>query len=209
MGWYDGMDSEFSRRLQSLITASAGRVGVGSGYRSVEEQAALWNDAVRTYGSEDAARNYVAPPGSSNHNHGVAADLWYADDNAIEWAHANASRYGLLFPMSWENWHIEPIGVRDGTYKSTVPVEGYTPGDPDSYTNTPAGSVSPMDPKQRFDLGYQLTSLNDMLSGSMDGNSVLAGPNSDILKGPDSSMLGTVPTDIAAASTEIVDRTMR
>lgn len=207
MGWYDGMDSEFSRRLQAFITASAGRIGVGSGYRSVEEQAALWAAAVEKYGSEDAARNWVAPPGSSNHNHGVAADLWYVDDNAIAWAHANAEKYGLIFPMSWENWHIEPIGVRDGTYKSTVSVNGYTPGSPDSYTNTPAGYVSPVDPKQRFDLGYQLSSLNELLTSGVD-SSLLAGPNQDVLKSPDSSMLGTNQTDIAAAPTEIINRTM-
>lgn len=160
--WYTGMDAEFARRLQMLIGDSGGKASVGSGYRSVEEQTYLWNNAVAKYG-EDEARNWVAPPGSSNHNHGVAADLAFADNATQQWVHENASRYGLSFPMSWEPWHIEPTGVREGTYKSTVHVDGTTPGSVDAYTNTPPGHTSPVDATQRFDLGYQLVSLNDIM----------------------------------------------
>lgn len=164
--WYTGMDSEFSRRLKMLIADSGGKVTIGSGYRSVEEQTYLWNNAVAKYGP-DEARNWVAPPGSSNHNHGVAADLGFADDATLNWVHANASRYGLSFPMSWEPWHIEPTGVREGTYKSDAghfEGDGHAhPGSPDAYTTTPTGHSSPVDATQRFDMGYQLVSLNDLL----------------------------------------------
>lgn len=173
MSWYDGMDNEFARRLEMLINDSKSAIGVGSGYRSVEEQQQLWDQAVLDYGP-DEARKWVAPPGSSNHNHGVAADLDYSSDEIMNWAHANAYRYGLVFPMEWEPWHIEPIGVRDGTYQSTVPVEGFSPGSNDAYTTPDPGQPGATDATRRFDLGYQLAQLNHIM---MMGDTILSNPN--------------------------------
>lgn len=163
MGWYDGMDSGFAARLRAFIEASGGRIGVGSGYRSVEEQASLYADAVAKYGEEEAGW-YVAPPGNSNHNHGVAADLSYLTDDATEWAHANAYRFGLTFPMDWEDWHIEPIGVRDGTYQSDVPVDGFQPGSAEAYTTPPPGEQGVQDATRRYSLEYQMESLMGILA---------------------------------------------
>ena len=165
-GWYEGMDGEFARRLRALIEASQGRVTVGSGYRSIEEQTYLWNKAVNDYGPEEA-RNWVAPPGKSNHNHGVAADLDWMSDDALQWAHDNAARYGLVFPMSWEPWHIEPMGVREGTYG--------VGGDVEAYTTVPAGATDPVDPINRQDLGYQLASLNSLLMRPIDPSALQSG----------------------------------
>lgn len=50
---------------------------IGSGFRSIERQQQLWEDAVRKYGSPEAARKWVAPPGKSEHNSGTAVDIWY------------------------------------------------------------------------------------------------------------------------------------
>lgn len=105
----EGMNPEFRSRLMALINASGGRVTINSGYRSIEEQTRLWNAAVAKYGPQ-AARRWVAPPGHSNHNHGIAADL----GGDLDWAHANASRFGLYWPMEWEPWHIELSGSRGG-----------------------------------------------------------------------------------------------
>lgn len=100
---------------------------IGSGYRSADRQAELFAEAVRKYGSEAEARKWVAPPGKSQHNHGQAVDIWYngqrldkAPAEVREWVHANASAYGLRFPMSWESWHIEPAGARGGGPGSTA-----------------------------------------------------------------------------------------
>lgn len=188
MADYEGLDSEFRRRLEAMVQASGGRLYIVSGFRSVEEQTALWNDAVNKYGPEEA-RNWVAPPGSSNHNHGVAVDFGYSDDDAQAWAHANASRYGLNFPMEWEPWHIEPTGVRDGTYHSDVQIDlgGTAPGTADAYTNAPAGQQSVTDATRRFDLGYQLAQLGGILAGQVP----------DILSG-----LGETSMETAAAPTK-------
>lgn len=188
--WYSGMDGEFSRRLKAMIEASGGRMSVGSGFRSVAEQTELWNGAVAKYGSEDAARQWVAPPGSSNHNHGVAADIGF-DGDGQDWAHANAARFGLNFPMSWEPWHIEPVGVRDGTYRSDVQVDtGTAPGSGDAYTTAPSGERSPVDATQRFDLAYQLNMLNGILMGPSAGE--VSNPNADIQTGAQPKPVGSV-----------------
>lgn len=107
----EGLDPTFSSSLMNLIAASNGRISIGSGYRSPEEQAALYAQAKINH--PDDYDNWVAAPGKSNHNSGLAADLRFQDDDAKAWAHANAAAFGLYFPMPWEDWHIEPFGTRD------------------------------------------------------------------------------------------------
>lgn len=185
MGWYDGMDDEFARRLRMMIEASGGRLGVGSGFRSVEEQTTLWNNAVAKYGPEEA-RNWVAPPGSSNHNHGLAADLDYMTEDAQAWAHANAYKYGLSYPMEWEPWHIEPAGLRDGGYTATG---GTVIDTTDAYTNPPVGHMDAHSAARRGSLAYQLEMLN----------SILMTPGDQMLTSPSAGMLGGISSGAQAA----------
>lgn len=118
-----GLDDTFAVNLAGMLQAAPPEIkaglGVYSGYRSIERQKELFAAAVKKYGSEEAARKWVAPPGRSNHNHGKAADLsWNGESlkNApawvVKWVHQNAGTYGLNFPLNNENWHIEPIGIR-------------------------------------------------------------------------------------------------
>ena len=104
----EGFNPEFAKRLGAMVAASGGRLKVNSGYRSYQKQAELYAAALKKYGSEQAARKWVAPPGKSKHNHGIAADL----GGDLDWARANAARFGLHFPMSWEPWHVELAGSR-------------------------------------------------------------------------------------------------
>lgn len=85
---------------------------VTSGFRSPDVQQKLWNDALAKYGSESAARKWVAPPGRSKHNHGQAVDLKYLAPAAQKWVLDNAQQFGRALPMAHEPWHIEPIGAR-------------------------------------------------------------------------------------------------
>lgn len=94
--------------IQALVKASGGRVTIKSGKRSPERQAQLFAAAVRKYGSEKAARKWVAPPGRSRHQTGAAYDL--GGDLAL--AAKLAPQFGLHRPMSWEPWHFERIGSR-------------------------------------------------------------------------------------------------
>lgn len=115
-----GLTDDFSQRLTKFILDARAQgvdLGVGSGYRSYEKQKRLWEQALKKYGSPEKARKWVAPPGGSFHNKGLAVDLNAngqflgkdANSKATEWAHANAKKYGLHFRMGHEPWHIEPI----------------------------------------------------------------------------------------------------
>jgi hypothetical protein len=105
----DGLSEPFGSRLDALLAAFGGRVWINNGYRSVDEQTALWE-------ASDKSGVMVGSPTGSKHTMGMAADLGWDNDATINEVHAVAADYGLWFPMSWENWHIEPIGSRDGTY---------------------------------------------------------------------------------------------
>lgn len=128
-----GMDKEFSDRLARLLKDAPGSgVKVKSGYRSTERQAQLYAAALKKYGSPQAARKWVAPPGRSNHNHGVAADLAYASPAVQQWAHANAAKYGLNFRMGHEPWHIEMAKGGPMMAKMGNPAPAATPPAPAS-----------------------------------------------------------------------------
>jgi hypothetical protein len=111
-----GLESRFSENLAKMFAAAPADVrastSIYSGYRSVERQAQLWAEALQKYGSPEAARKWVAPPGNSQHNAGFAADLRFGDDAARQWFHANASQFGLSFPLDNEAWHIEDASAR-------------------------------------------------------------------------------------------------
>lgn len=111
------MDEDFQSRLNAMIEASDGAIWIESGDRDTETQQRLWDEAVDKYGEEEA-RNWVAPPGHSNHEKGIAADL----GGDLELARQLAPQFGLYQPMSWEPWHYEPLGSRD-----KVDALSYTP----------------------------------------------------------------------------------
>lgn len=130
-----GLDPELAKAFGSMLAAAPPDVRdaltINSGFRSPERQKQLYEAAIKKYGSEAAARKWVAPPGRSNHNRGLAADLGFASPAARAWAHENAGQYGLAFPMGHEPWHVELAKTRAG-------------GDP-----APAmGSMAPSGPAQ-------------------------------------------------------------
>lgn len=120
MAGLENIETSFSTRLQSLMADAPGHVGVASGYRSPEQQKYLWDRS-------DKSGKMVAAPGHSHHERGLAVDLSFADANTKKWVHDHAAEYGLYFPMSWEDWHIEPAGSRDAN-------------DPKAYTTPPPGT---------------------------------------------------------------------
>lgn len=109
-----GLNPEFSSALAQLFAAAPKGLAINSAYRSPELQAQLWDDALAKYGSPEAARKWVAPPGRSQHGHGNAVDLGFSDDAARAWAHENAGAYGLAFPLANEPWHAELATARGG-----------------------------------------------------------------------------------------------
>jgi hypothetical protein len=136
-----GMQGVFRDGLAAMFQAAPpeiqAQLKIGSGYRSNERQAELFQAAVAKYGSPEAARKWVAPPGNSQHNHGNAADLKFGSDAAREWVHANAGQFGLAFPLSHEPWHVEHAGARGGN------VTASTQSAPPTIIQTADGSLQP------------------------------------------------------------------
>lgn len=113
-----------------------------SGYRSYEYQEDVYNIEVYTNGTE-YANEYVAKPGYSEHQTGLAVDILavnYTDmdenfENTEEcrWLHNNMHKYGFIlrYPKGKENvtgynyepWHIRYVGT-DHSYK--IKEEGLT-----------------------------------------------------------------------------------
>lgn len=123
---FSGMADPFQQALMQLLQNAPEdvKLGITSGYRSPETQQRLWDEALAKYGSPEAARKWVAPPGKSQHNHGHAADLKYLSPAAQDWVHQNAGQYGLAFPLSNEPWHVELATARGqgGTAPTPAPV---------------------------------------------------------------------------------------
>jgi zinc D-Ala-D-Ala carboxypeptidase len=86
---------------------------VSSGWRSPQFQQHLLDDAILTYGSFEAARQYVQTPQASKHVTGQAVDIGGA--GADGWLAGNAARFGLCRIYANEWWHFElttdPAGV--------------------------------------------------------------------------------------------------
>nr|WP_260690268.1 D-alanyl-D-alanine carboxypeptidase family protein [Rhizobium leguminosarum] len=112
-----GMQTAFREKLAKMIASMPddlkGSVTINSGFRDVARQEQLWLEALKKYGSPEVARKWVAPPGNSQHNKGNAADLGYGSDRARDWVHTNAGNFGLSFPLSNENWHVEDADARN------------------------------------------------------------------------------------------------
>ena len=93
-----------------------------SGFRSPARQLELWNQAKAKYGSDAAARKWVAPPGHSTHQTGRAVDLELGQKLASQaadrsrataawkWMNTNAARFGFA-PYEPEPWHWEYVGA--------------------------------------------------------------------------------------------------
>ena len=95
-----GVDGGLIQRLAALATDYGQQVAINSGYRTRDEQQALWDQA-----SESDRGIMVAAPGTSRHESGLAADVnseWFQGvSNQI------LARYGLKKPMDYESWHVE------------------------------------------------------------------------------------------------------
>lgn len=108
----------FAGRLAKLAKDFGVKVNITSGYRTIQEQQDLVimyvgmpgyyikNNAVYNSNNE----MMVAAPGKSRHNYKFAADCSGFITNL---SNAVLNKYGLYKPMSYENWHIEPIETRN------------------------------------------------------------------------------------------------
>lgn len=109
-GTTNGLHRDLADAVERLTTASVGRIWVVSGFRSPERQAQLWADALREHGSPEAADDWVARPGSSMHEKGLAVDL--GGDLAEAVRLIDELDLPLHRPLAHEPWHFELSGSR-------------------------------------------------------------------------------------------------
>lgn len=100
-----GLHPLLDRAVSRLLQAAGGRVSLVSGWRSSERQRSLWADALERYGSAEVADDWVARPGSSMHERGLAVDL----GGEVEHAAQLVESLGLPLhrPLAHEPWHFE------------------------------------------------------------------------------------------------------
>jgi zinc D-Ala-D-Ala carboxypeptidase len=102
------LDSELLGALRRAATDAA-RDGVefvvDSGWRSPEYQEQLLREAISKYGSEEAARRWVATPNTSAHVSGHAVDI--GPSSAASWLSEHGGAYGLCQIYGNEPWHYE------------------------------------------------------------------------------------------------------
>lgn len=120
-------DGPLHPRFQSLIDTLLSipemkGAYVYSGYRNNAHQNGLFQAKLRkTGGNVEKARHWVAPPGHSNHNHAIAADIGFNAPGQRTWLR-NASKsgelakMGLQLRMSHEGWHVEPLNATGDNY---------------------------------------------------------------------------------------------
>lgn len=130
----NGLTKQTQAALTDMVAAARKqgvRILVRSGYRSYALQAQILASKIREYGSETLARRYNAAPGRSEHQTGLAVDLWdgvtwgvgIRNTRIGKWLWANAWRYGFIlrYPngkekitgYAFEPWHYRYIGVAD------------------------------------------------------------------------------------------------
>ncbi|CAJ1507473.1 M15 family metallopeptidase [[Mycobacterium] burgundiense] len=110
------------RAVQDAANAAAAQgitMTVNSGWRSPQFQQRLLDDAVSTYGSYAAARQFVQTPEQSKHVVGAAVDIGGPD--AAQWLGTHGARFGLCQIYANETWHFELAADADGVCPPLLP----------------------------------------------------------------------------------------
>lgn len=118
-----------------------------SGYRSYNRQRAIWRRKLAASGSVDLAQLYVAPPGTSEHQLGLAMDVSTRKNGSLssrfgetdegKWVAANAHKYGFIIRYldewtditgyAYEPWHLRYVGKEhaERIHADPMPLETY------------------------------------------------------------------------------------
>lgn len=120
----NGLSPTLKSRLKKAIAGAKAdgiTIRITSGRRSAAKQQRLLNDAIKQYGSYQAATRWVLPPKYSAHVQGKAVDIGPAA--AMQWLNRNGYRYGICRRYDNEPWHFEAL-VTPG--KKCPPREPYS-----------------------------------------------------------------------------------
>ncbi len=146
------MREDAAKALEEMFAAAKKEAKVTlltvSGYRSYSKQSMLYSNKIKSTGSVKKAQEYVAPPGASEHQLGLAMDVGakgvssglngsFGKTKAGKWVLENAHRFGFIvrYQQGWEEitgyeyepWHVRYVGVEHATamYDQHIPMETY------------------------------------------------------------------------------------
>lgn len=147
------VDSRIYPYLQEMFDAARAEgiyPVVGEGYRTAEEQQEILDDKIQTYinqgysplRAERTAKEWVALPGTSEHQLGIAVDInadksMCSNEEVYVWLAENAYKYGFIlrYPpgkqeitgTSYEPWHYRYVGVEaaQDIYEQGICLEEY------------------------------------------------------------------------------------
>ena len=149
------MRQEAAVALEEMFAACKEEAGVTlisvSGYRSYKSQTNIYSRKLRAVKKNEAkAQEYVAPPGASEHQLGLAMDIGqknkahlndkFADTPGGKWAWENCWRFGFIrrYAADWENvtgykyesWHFRYVGkeLAKEIHEADIPFETWLIG---------------------------------------------------------------------------------
>ena len=149
------MRDEAAAALEEMFAACKEEAGVTlisiSGYRSYASQNNIYTRKLRAVKRDVAkAQEYVAPPGASEHQLGLAMDIGqknkahlsdkFADTPGAQWAWENCWRFGFIlrYGAEWEDvtgykyesWHFRYVGkeMAKDIHEANVPYETWLAG---------------------------------------------------------------------------------
>ena len=109
------LDPKLLKAIQDASTAMEEdgiKMHLTTGWRSKQYQEELLKKAIKKYGSEKKARQYVSTPEESHHVTGNAVDV--GPTNADDWLNRKGNRFGLCQTLSNEIWHFELVTTPGG-----------------------------------------------------------------------------------------------
>lgn len=139
--------AELERMFADCKEATGQQMISVSGYRSYQRQATIYSNKVDSTGSKKKADQYVARPGASEHQLGLAMDLGkksernltasFGSTKAGKWCSEHCWEYGyiLRYKDGWEKvtgynsepWHFRYVGKENAKkiHERDMPLEEY------------------------------------------------------------------------------------
>ena len=132
----------FMQMSEDCKKATGYKLLVRSGYRDYQSQEKTYNSYLKSYG-KTYAENYVAHPGFSEHQTGLAIDVKAQSKDVFfgskesEWTYLNAHKYGFILRYKkefenitgtkYESWHFRYVGneIASYIYENNISYEEY------------------------------------------------------------------------------------
>ena len=150
-GQLRSMRTDAASALEEMFAACKEETGMTltsvSGYRSYSKQATIYNNKLKRVGSKAKADEYVARPGASEHQLGLAMDVGQKSKTNLTasfgktkggaWVRENCWRFGFIlrYQEGWEDvtgyqyepWHVRYVGKENAALieQAQQPLETY------------------------------------------------------------------------------------